>query len=84
MKTFWETSAVISVRVVGMKRSVQTAKNCGKLRATIDVTPQTSLCEHASMLHFSLSAAHQMLKHDLGYHTYKLQIVQNLKKKQFC
>ncbi len=31
-----------------------------------------------------LSTAHQMLKHDLGYHLYKLQIVQELKGTDFA
>ncbi len=45
-----------------------------------------SFCRHASLLHFSLSTAHRMLKHDLGYQPYKLQIVQELKKTDldFC
>ncbi len=50
-----------------------------KLRAAVRAAPQISLCRHASPLRFSLNIAHQMLKHYLGYHPYKLQIVQELK-----
>ncbi len=39
----------------------------------------TLLCEC-----FSLSAAHQMLKYDLGYHPYQLQIVQECKETDFA
>ncbi len=34
-------------------------------------------------LHFSLSSAQRMLKHDLGYHLYKLKIVQQLNETDF-
>ncbi len=68
MKTFLETSAAASVRVVGRKRSLRTAKNCEKLRVAVEAVLQTSLCLDASLLCFLLSTAHRMLKHDLRYH----------------
>ncbi len=63
-----------------------------KLWAAVEAALQTSLHHHthACSLHFLLSTAHRMLKHDFGYHPYKLHIVQELKetyfarKKDFC
>ncbi len=62
------------------QHQLQTVESCEKQWAAVKVAPQTSLCQHTSLLHFSLSTAHRMLKHDLGYHLYKLQIAQELKK----
>ncbi len=81
VKTFWETNAATSV-AVGRKRSVQTVENCEKLRVVVEVTVWTSFCQHSSSLHFSHSIEHQMLKHDLGYHPYKLSNF--VRWKDFC
>ncbi len=62
VKTFWETSAATSVRVVERRRSKQTAENCEKWRAAVRVTLQTSLYWDISLLHFSLSRVHKMIK----------------------
>ncbi len=58
MKTFQETSVATSVRVVGRKRSVRTAEKC---KGAVQVAPQTSLCQHASLLCCLLNKAHRML-----------------------
>ncbi len=68
---------------VKRKRSVRTGKDRRKQPVAVEVALQTSLHRYASSLHFLLSTAYRMLKHDLGYHAYKLQIVQELKETNF-
>ncbi len=80
----WGTNATTWVGVVRRKRSVQTLENCKSLQVVVEAAPQTSLCRHALLLCFLLSTAHRMLKRDLGYHPYKLQIVQELKETNFA
>ncbi len=83
VKTFSETSAATSVgggRKEGRKRSVGTIENCKKVRVAVKVALGTLLRRHTSSLLFSLGRAHWMLKHDLGYHPYKVQIVQELRR----
>ncbi len=50
------------------------------MRGVVKAALQTSLHRYASLLHFSLSTAHRMLKHDLDYHPYNLHIVQESNK----
>ncbi len=49
----------------------------------VGVALQTSLHQQTSSSHFLLCTVHQMLNYNLGYHLYKLQIVQELKETNF-
>lgn len=69
----------VSNNHIGRPRVGRSAENIERVRAAVRRTPRRSIRKHAAALTLTKSTVHMILKKDLKFHPYKIQIVQALK-----
>lgn len=68
----------------GSARSVRTPENIERVRVAMTRSPRTSARRHSIGLRISNSSLRRVLKLDLHYHPYKIQVVQALNENDFA
>ncbi|KAJ8969308.1 hypothetical protein NQ317_002767 [Molorchus minor] len=67
----------------GPQRTTRTPENIERVREALNRSPSRSARKHASELNINREAVRRILHKDLKFHPYKLQIVQQLKERDF-
>ena len=64
-------------------RYVRTPENVARIKAAVEISPQTSARKHSMRLKISDRSVRRMLSDDLKFHPYKLQMTQELQPTDF-
>lgn len=89
IRDFRARGSVVS-KFSGTTRSVRSPENIERARIAVEQSPTRSAKRHSQALNISNTSFRRILKHDLHFHPYKIQIVQKLKAQdkrarvQFC
>ena len=76
MKKFFETGSTVNLKSPGRRRSGRTEQNIEVIRDSVAVSPMNSFRRRSQQLSISRSSVHRILRHDLHYHPYKIQLTQ--------
>ena len=87
----WRTNAsVVNKKHVGPHKTVRTPENRQRVLVALQQSPQRSVRRHARTLGMSRTSLRRIVKSDLKFHPYKLQVCQELRpvdrqnRVQFC
>ncbi|PNF22716.1 hypothetical protein B7P43_G07116 [Cryptotermes secundus] len=90
VQNFEETGSALKKKPTGRPRSVRTQQNIETVRVLVLQSPRRSVRKQAAAVRVSRESVRRILRFDLNFHPYKLQIVQQLKENdhqlrlQFC
>lgn len=86
----FENTGETTRRKRGSARTVRTPTNIERVRVAVGTSPRRSVRRHSAALGMSTRSVRRMLRLDLHFHPYKLQVVQALNdtdfagRRQFC
>lgn len=79
IRKFQVSGSTVCSKPRGRRRSVRNEINIEAVNAAVRQNPHRSIRKHAFALHLNRSSVQRILKKDLHYHPYKIQLVQALK-----
>lgn len=79
MLKFNETGSTLNVKSCGRPRSGRSEQNIAVVRQSVAVSPAKSVLRRSQELGIGYSSVHRILRYDLHYHPYKIQLTQQLK-----
>jgi hypothetical protein len=74
----WRETGSIQVKARTRQNTVRSPENIQRVRIALDRSPRQSVRRHIQLLNLSDRNMRCVLHHDLHFHLYKLQIVQEL------
>ncbi|PSN49514.1 hypothetical protein C0J52_18947 [Blattella germanica] len=79
VQSWREHGKVENKKSSGRPRTVRTPENINRVRAEIQQSPQRSARRHSLTMQISRRSLHRILKSELKFHPYKLQVVHKLR-----
>lgn len=79
VKKFREEGYVTNAKPVGRPKTSRTPLNINRVQRAITRNPRRSIRKHAQALNLSRASIHRILKQDLHFHPYKIQLTQYVK-----
>jgi ribosomal protein L25 (general stress protein Ctc) len=83
LKDFEGRGPTLKTKPPGKRRTVRTTEKVGRVMTAFHHSPQQSARHHAVSLNISSSSVQQILWKDLQFHPYKIQVLQELKERDF-
>jgi hypothetical protein len=74
----WRETGSVEVKARTRQNTVRSSENIQRVRITLERSPRRSVRRHSQLLNLSDRSVRRILHHDLHFHSYKLQIVQEL------
>ena len=74
----WRETGSVQVRVRTRRNTVRSPENIQRVRRALERSPRRSVRRNSQLLNLSDRSVRRILHHDLHFHSYKLQIVQEL------
>ena len=74
----WRETGSIQVKARTRRNTVRSPENIQRVRIALERSPHRSARRHSQLLNLSDRSVRRILHHDLHFHPYKLQIVQEL------
>lgn len=74
----FEATASTTKKIGGSEKTIRTPENIDRVRDALTRSPRKSARRHSAQLGLSNRSVRRILKNDLHYHPYKMQIVQAL------
>jgi len=74
----WQETGSIQVKARTRRNTVRSPENIQRVRIAFERSPCRSVRRHSQLLNLSGRSVRRILHHDLHFHPYKLQIVQEL------
>jgi transposase len=78
IKKFVETGSVVDVPSTGRPTTVRSSENIGKVRASVEEAPGTSISRRSQQLGIRPTSLRRILTEDLQLRPYKVQFIQKL------
>jgi hypothetical protein len=83
LKNFEGTGSTLKTKPPGKIRTVRTPEKVGRFMTAFHHSPQCSARHHAVSLNISSSSVQRILWKDLQFHPHKIQVLQELKERDF-
>ena len=74
----WRETRSVQVKARTRRNTVRSPENIQRVRIALERSPRRSVRRHSQLLNLSDRSVRRILHHDLHFHPYKLQIVQEL------
>ena len=74
----WRETESVQVKARTCRNTVRSPENIQRVRIALERSPRQSVRRHSQLLNLSDRSVQRILHHDLHFHSYKLQIVQEL------
>ena len=74
----WRETGSVQVKFRTRRNPVRSPENIQRVRIALERSPRRSVRRHSQLLNLSDRSVQRILHHDLHFHPYKLQIVQDL------
>jgi hypothetical protein len=74
----WRETGSVQVKARTRRNTVRSPENIQRVRIALERSPRRSVRRHSQLLNLSDRSVRRILHHDLHFHPYKLQIVQEL------
>ena len=74
----WRAIESVQVKDRTRRNTVRSPENIQRVRIALERSPRSSVRRHSQLLNLSDRSVRRILHHDLHFHPYKLQIVQEL------
>jgi hypothetical protein len=74
----WRETGSVEVKFRTRRNTVRSPENIQRVRIALDRSPRRSVRRYSQLLNLSDRSVRRILHHDLHFHPYKLQIVQEL------
>uniref|UniRef100_A0A6P7GIP0 Uncharacterized protein LOC114343176 n=1 Tax=Diabrotica virgifera virgifera TaxID=50390 RepID=A0A6P7GIP0_DIAVI len=79
IKRFRATGSVINHKPAGRPRTMRTPDNIDRVRRAVNRHPRRSVRKHSQSLRLARTSVQRILRNDLKFHPYKIQLCQFLK-----
>ena len=74
----WRETGSVQVKARTRRNTIRSPENIQHVRIPLERSPHRSVWRHSQLLNLSDRSLRRILHHDLHFHPYKLQIVQEL------
>ena len=74
----WLETGSVQIEARTRRNTVQSPENIQRVRIALERSPRRSVRRHSQLLNLSDRSVRRILHHDLHFHPYKVQIVQEL------